>query len=796
MITVIIPVSHTQDLVINEFLASNSTIISDPDDAEFSDWIEILNHSGAPIDMGGYYLTDNLTDTTKWQFPAGAIIPAGGYLLIWADGKNKSANALHTNYKLEKTGEEIGLFSPAKEPIDSVIYQMQETDISFGRQPDADTSWYFFSTPTPGESNNTSGFLRAEAPDFSIVAGFYTSAQSLELSTSSEEAVIRFTVDNSIPDGSSEAYSGPITIDSRAGDPEIYSLIRTNKDPFLWLPDWVPPAGEIFKAMVIRARTFEAGKEPSKTVTHTYFVDPEIDQRYPTITVISLVTEPENLFNDDTGIYVPGVYHQSGESESGNYFQDWEKPAHIEFFEPGGVEAFSQDVGIKIQGGSSPASPQKGLHVFARNAYGSNRIDYPIFWNSKSEANRLDEYKRFIIRAWGSMICGTLFSDAYAQSLFEESDLDIQAYRPAVVFINGEYWGLHEVREANKNSWYYQYHYGIDRDNPGFDLLEHEGSGTNPYVDVDEGDASNWNSMANFILTNDMSESSNYNYIKGKMNVENFITYLGHCIYTCKWDWPNNNDASWRPRTVTGKWKWIQFDMETCFGVAKELGPEYAELDAEYNMLEHVFEGIDLPSFGQYGPHHIAQKLLENASFRSSLIQWFAIHMQEELSPENMNARLDSMVAEIEPYMIEYRNRWPFVMYFNTDWDNSIQLIRNFIQLRPGYMNQHLLEMFGTTSIEQDELWDGQQGQFFLDQNWPNPVKDYTQFRFGLSHPCQVILTLHNLAGQEIAVLVDRHYVEGEHLLHWDSRDLPPGAYFYRLTAGAFTQTRKLMILR
>jgi len=84
MITVIIPVSHTQDLVINEFLASNSTILSDPDDAEFSDWIEILNHSGAPIDMGGYYLTDNLTDTTKWQFPAGAIIPAGGYLLICA----------------------------------------------------------------------------------------------------------------------------------------------------------------------------------------------------------------------------------------------------------------------------------------------------------------------------------------------------------------------------------------------------------------------------------------------------------------------------------------------------------------------------------------------------------------------------------------------------------------------------------------------------------------------------------------------------------------------------------------
>ncbi len=796
LVTTITPAAYTQDLVINEFLASNSTILPDPDDAEYSDWIEIFNNSGTPLDIGGYYLTDNLTDTTKWQFPAGTVIAAGGFLMIWADGKDKSENTIHTNFKLEKTGEEIGLFTPARQPVDSIVYQMQETDVSFGRQPDADTSWYFFATPTPGVTNSTSGFLRAEVPEFSLEAGFFTSVQSLELSAGSENAVIRFTMDNSIPDELSDVYIDPITIDSRAGDPEVYSLIRTNQDPFLWLPDWVPPAGEIFKATVVRARTFEEGKEPSKTVTHTYFVDSEIEQRYPTLVVISIVTEPDNLFGHKSGIYVPGVYHQPGDSESGNYFMDWEKPAHIEFFEPGGIEAFSQDVGIKIQGGSSPASPQKGLHVFARSNYGSNRIEYPIFWNSKSKAKNLTEFKRFIIRAWGSMICGTLFSDAYAQSLFEESDLDIQAYRPAVVFINGEYWGLHELREANKNSWYYQFHYGIDRDNPGFDLLEHEGSGTNPYTVVDEGDASNWNAMASFILTHDMSDPSNYDYVKTQMNMENFITYMGHCIYTCKWDWPNNNDASWRPRTSTGKWKWIQFDMETCFGVGKELGPEYQELDAEYNMLEHVFEGIDLPTFGQYGPHHLARKLIENASFRNSLIQWFNVHMDEELSPENMNARLDSMVAEIEPYMDEYRNRWPFEIYFNNEWDHSIQLIRDFIQLRPQYMNQHLFEMFGTTAIENNDLLNGQNSDLFFARNWPNPVNDYTQFHFFLPNPCRVKITLHNVTGQVVTIIVDNNYPEGEHIYRWNPHTLPSGTYLYRITAGEFIQTRKLVIMR
>ena len=159
---------------------------------------------------------------------------------------------------------------------------------------------------------------------------------------------------------------------------------------------------------------------------------------------------------------------------AGNYFEDWEKPAHIELFEPGGNLGFSQDAGINVQGGTSPASPQKGLHVIARSEYGENNISYPLFKNDPSKAKTLTEFKRFIIRAWGSLIRGALFNDAYAHRLLAKKDLDIQAYQPAVVFINGEYWGLHALRESNKNSWYYQSHYDIDRDNPGYDILIHQ----------------------------------------------------------------------------------------------------------------------------------------------------------------------------------------------------------------------------------------------------------------------------------------------------------------------------------
>jgi hypothetical protein len=155
-----------QGLVINEFLASNSTVLADPDFSEYSDWIEIANVSGGDIDISGYYLTDNLNDTTKWQFPAGSIVEGGGFILIWADGMSKHMIDLHAGFKLDKGGEEIGLFSSSKLLIDSVVYTMQETDISFGRQPDGDTTWYLFAAPTPGSTNISAGFLKAAVPVF------------------------------------------------------------------------------------------------------------------------------------------------------------------------------------------------------------------------------------------------------------------------------------------------------------------------------------------------------------------------------------------------------------------------------------------------------------------------------------------------------------------------------------------------------------------------------------------------------------------------------------------------------
>ena len=784
-----------QNIFINEFLASNSLSNTDPDFNEYADWIEIFNGGNQTIDIGGYLLSDDLKNP-KWSFPINTLIGPYEFLLIWADSQDTSLTALHTNFKLSKSGEHIALFAPDSSILDSLPFSEQTTDISFGRQPDGSDNWFSFSTATPAESNNSAPFNKSEAPVFSLESGFYNSEQVLEI-FSPAEAVIRYTTDCSDPSETSPVFPASLLIKSRVGDPNYFSEILTTRDPEQWLPEWVPPSGEVFKATVIRARVFQENKQASDIITKTYFVDPDITNRYPTLAVISLVSDYKNLFDDATGIYVPGNTHVDGSTRSGNYFQDWEKPAHITFFETGGELGFSQDVGMRIQGGTSQVSPQKGLHIIADNQYGKNRIEYPIFKNTIYQAKDIKEFKRFILRSWGSTIGSALFNDAYAHGLMAESNLDLNAYRPAVVFINGEYWGLHEIREANKNSWYYQYHYDINRENPGFDILEHGSRNGGHYAYVDEGDKVHWTNMLSFINSHDMSLAENFEYIQTQMDVDNFIEYIGHCVYLVKWDWPNNNEASWRPRSADGRWRWIQYDMETCFGIAKALSPLYQYLGASYDMVNNVIYGNPIPGFGQYGPQPILKALLVNEEFQKKFVEWFYVHIEKEFAPENMIALLDKMAAEIGPYMAEYRERWPFVMdMMNNDWDYHLDLIRDFATERPVYMKQHLTREFGEYTEVKSYEEKTTPTEFCLFQNYPNPFNGVTIIKYSLPKAGHVKVDIFDLNGRHVVRLSDGEKSAGNHFVQWSGKNLASGIYFVVLSQYQNSTVRQIVLLR
>lgn len=787
--------SQSRELVINEFLASNSSVNLDPDFNAYSDWIEIYNPQSVAVDLSSWFLTDDLSDSTKWQIPNGVLISPGEFLIFWADGIDTTIQNFHTNFRLSQTGEEIGLYNSDTILVDSISYGSQTTDISFGHQPDGSSEWYFFDSPTPEGSNSTSIFFKLNDPQFSLPVDFYTEEQLLEISTDDPLATIHYTVNGNEPTTTSLIYSAPLSIKSRVGDANVFSEIKTNSDPYEWLPNWVPPTGEVFKANIIRARVFKDGFNPSEIVTKTYFVNENMYQKYSTLPIISLVSDYKHLFDYNTGIYVPGVNHNPGSSGSGNYFEDWEKPAHIEYFEPGGTLGFSQDIGINVQGGTSPASPQKGLHIIARSEYGNNRITYPIFQNDSSKAKELKEFKRFMIRSWGSLIGGGLLNDAYSHRIMAKTDLDLQGYQPAVVFINGEYWGLHSLREANKFSWYYQSHYGIDRDNPGYDILNHSSKNGFPFPYAEEGDANNWNEMMLFINTNDMSLAENYEYLKTKIDMDNFISYLGHCMYVGKWDWPNNNDASWRPRLEDAKWRWIQYDMETGLGAATVLGPQYEMLGPELNMVKVITEGVDIPGFSKYGPHPIVAKIYKNQEFKDSLNSWFTYHLSHEFHPDSMNNLLDKMAAEIRPYIAEYLHRAPYIGNMYNGWENAIEKIREFNNARPDYMKEHLTEL---TSVEKQIVLD-----YKLNQNFPNPFNPSTTISFQIpvvednfSSTTNVTLRVYDVLGREIATLVNEKKSSGHYSIKWDADNYSSGLYFYTIDAGEYKDVKKMILLK
>ena len=778
----------SQEVLINEFLASNSSIVMDPDFNDFSDWIELYNPGDITVDLGGYFLTDNIENPGKWEFPNGVMMSPGAFMIVWADGRDTILTGYHSNFKLSSGGEEIALHNPSGVVIDSIVFEQQSQDISFGRQPDGAANWYRFDSPSPGLPNSANVYVKTGDPIFSLQAGFYGTDQVLEITNEDTQAEIRYTTNGDEPTASSAIYTEPIPISSREGVSNVHSLIRTNRDPFLWLPDWAPPIGEVFKANVIRARAFRVDSYPSNIITSTYFVDENMAGRYPTIPVISINSDHNHLFDHHTGIYVPGENHQPGNPESGNYFMDWERPAHIEFFEAGGDPGFAQDVGISIQGGTSPASPQKGLHVIARGAYGKNRIEYPIFEMDPSSAKELTEFKRFIIRAWGSLITGSLFNDAYGHRLMAESDLDIQAYRPTVVFINGEYWGLHALREANKNSWYFQYHHGIDRDDPGFDILLHTVRNGIPYADIDEGDDSHWNAMLNYLNSHDMTEKDHYEYLNTQMDMENFIAYMGHCIYVGKWDWPNNNDASWRPRTPDGRWRWIQFDMETGFGVGASLGPDYAALGPQLNMFDATIREVEMPGFGTYGPHPILSKIYNNGDFKEAFIDWFVEGFEHKFHPDSMNLILDEMAAELSPYMQEYQNRWPFIGGVRGSWENSLDQIKEFNNQRQEYVKQHLLELYNTDKIPPVE--------YMLMQNYPNPFVISTTIRYLLPEAGDVEIRIYNSLGQQVVSYQNQHDSEGQYTLEFDATNRGGGIYYYTFECNGYYEVKKMLLLK
>jgi len=530
-------------------------------------------------------------------------------------------------------------------------------------------------------------------PEFSHKGGFYNEGFLLELSISEPGAQIFYTLDGSEPTRLSNLYTSPIQIDSRKGEPNIFSNIRTS-------PSFKIPDEEIFKATVIRARAFTDDKSVSSIVTHTYFIDEtnEGDTNKYSLPVISITTDSGNLFDYNYGIFVPGIYSENKDSKSaGNYFQrgiEWERPAHIEFFEPDGRLGFSQNAGIRVHGESTRYLPIKSMHILASDLYDEkDMFYYPIFPGLLKAGNNepVMQFKSFILRNSGNDYFSTYFRDGMLQALVSHLDFETQAYRPSIVFINGEYWGIYNIRE-NYCEYYINTHYGVDMDKVV--ILEDRDSKVEVGLAEDRND---FFEMVKFIQESVDSGTINdpgmYEYINTLIDLQSFVDYFAAEIFFLNNDWPQNNISFWRARTRAyeanaeygsdGRWRYVMFDTDLSYGLWDQ--------SADHNFIGHAADN-----------NKLFELLLENDEFKYQFINTMADLTNSIFRAEWTTKKIIEAQSLLEPEMPEHLKRWDFMDVSVGQWNENVQKMIQFAKERPASQIQHIIEFFslyGTTEI-------------------------------------------------------------------------------------------------
>lgn len=605
-------------------------------------------------------------------------------MLIWATGKDRTTpgRELHTNYAISADGEEVVLTNTDGIRMDELEPTEIPTDISIGRKPDGNGDWIFFDEPTPGSTNITDpldGIL--ESPVFSHAPGFYSDEFELQISHPQEGVTIYYTLDGSDPTENSLVYNAPIPIQDRNSEPNSISTIPTN-----YLVDYrksVPPRTTIKKGTVIRTLSVKQGYEPFNT-TNSYFVSP-IHANIHQLPVISISTDNNNLFDDEIGILVPGNLYEDGIPETGNYYGrgiDWEREASFEFFEETGEFAFGQNVGIRIHGGFTRRFTQKSLRIYARNEYGQNTINYPIFKDQP-----YDSYKRLILRNSGNDQAFSMLRDAIAHRLVSHFNMETQAYRPVIVYINGEYWGLHNIRER-LDRHYLERKYDVNPDR--LDIL------TRLWT-AQEGDNQNYAGLLTYIRNQNLGYNPHYEYVKTRMDIDNFLDYYSAHIFFVNTDWPHNNIDFWRSRTSykpdapvghDGRWRWMFYDLD--FGLGLVEGPDF-------DMLNWVTQELNYQEVDW--PNQVLRNLLENESFKIDFINRMADHLNTAFLPERMETIIREMKEVIEPEMHDFGNRWIYPQSIAV-WNNTIDGIIEWTQQR--YVNhwQNIQDHFELPSTD------------------------------------------------------------------------------------------------
>ena len=544
----------------------------------------------------------------------------------------------NAKFKLTRTGETVTLFNPGGSVANQVTFPAMDIDHSYGRKPDGAVSFCFMSTPTPDASNNSSTCYNGYAGTviFNKSSGFYSSSQNITLSSSIPGASIRYTTNGNVPKSTDRLYTSTIHLNTTT---------------------------------TIRARVFLSGYLPGPTITNTYLIN--VDTHLP---VFSIVTDSLNLWDYNTGIYVKGPNAESASPYFGaNFWQDWAKPAAIEYFDKSQNSIIKFDADIEISGNYSRAKDQKSFEIKLSDRYGTSEINYP-FWPDKPYVDKVD---KLIIHNAGTDWNVVHFRDGLMERVMRNTYSGYLSSDPTIMFLNGAYWGVYNVREHNDNNWI-KTNYGLDKDE--IDLLREGGSS----IEVKEGSDAGFWEMYNYATSQNANSQAYYDYMNTVLDLKNYADYFIAETYYNNGDWIGewtNNIKLWRPNSSGGKWKYLLYDTDYGCGLKGSVNDNRLSMAINPVAFSHSSEMFDA--------------ILDNPTFKRYFINRYADLINTIYLPANMNDVIDHFQDSMAFDMVDHFAKWGS----NTStWQSNINSMKSFINARPDKARDYIRSQFSLTS--------------------------------------------------------------------------------------------------